>query len=470
MLSAGNEDKELFRKEISDTVEAILDSICDDAAFSGIDPYVLRKKIESLPLLPEEGDGWDKTLESLKTSVLPDMLRTWSPCYMPHLHSPALIESIAAELIISAFNQSMDSWDQGPAATEMEVKVIKELCALFGYSDGDGTFTSGGSQSNISALIALRDKYLQENGWDAKKHGLPSDFQKLRIYTSEISHFSFDKGAHMAGLGYEAVVKLPTDSLMRIDTEKARKIIGEDYKEGLKPFLIVATIGTTDFGSIDNVEELRKIADEYGAYLHADAAYGSGAVLSSYAERLGNLSLADSITVDFHKMFLLPISCSTLLVKDRNTLETFQLHADYLNREEDEEEGYINLVGKSMQTTRRFDVLKVYVTFRTRGKDGMREIMDKAIDNAAYFYSRIADDSTFIAPVPPMLSSVVFATAGGDDENKAIRKALMKEGIIIGQTVFDGRTMLKFTLLNPSINHTTLDRIIDRIRTLSKSL
>ena len=202
VLSAGNEDKELFRKEISDTVEAILDSICDDAAFSGIDPYVLRKKIESLPLLPEEGDGWDKTLESLKTSVLPDMLRTWSPCYMPHLHSPALIESIAAELIISAFNQSMDSWDQGPAATEMEVKVIKELCALFGYSDGDGTFTSGGSQSNISALIALRDKYLQENGWDAKKHGLPSDFQKLRIYTSEISHFSFDKGAHMAGLGY----------------------------------------------------------------------------------------------------------------------------------------------------------------------------------------------------------------------------------------------------------------------------
>ncbi len=466
VLSAHDEDKAAYRAAIISTAEAILDSITSDEAFSGINPYELRERIEKLSLLPEHGDGWEVVLQSVKKEILPHMLRTWSPLYMPHLHSPALIEAIAAELIISTFNSSMDSWDQGPAATEIEVKVIKELCSLFGYTEnGDGVFTSGGSQSNISALVAERDRFIEKKlGWDVKKKGLPDDFRKLRIYTSEISHFSFDKGSHLMGLGYDAVVKLPVDEYERIDTEKTRKIIKEDYENGLYPFLIVATIGTTDFGSIDDIQSLRTIADEFGMFLHADAAYGSGAILSSYKERIGNLALADSITVDFHKMFLLPISASALLVKDGTILDAFQLHADYLNREEDEEDGYINLVGKSMQTTRRFDALKVYISFRMRGQDGYRKIMDTAIGNADYFYRRINEDENFIAPIKPELSSVVFALKGGDERNKKTRRRLLSEGVVIGQTVFNGQTMLKFTLLNPVLTHKHIDELIERIK------
>lgn len=466
VLSARDEDKAAYRAAIISTAEAILDSITSDEAFSGINPYELRERIEKLSLLPEHGDGWEVVLQSVKKEILPHMLRTWSPLYMPHLHSPALIEAIAAELIISTFNSSMDSWDQGPAATEIEVKVIKELCSLFGYTENcDGVFTSGGSQSNISALVAERDRFIEKKlGWDVKKKGLPDDFRKLRIYTSEISHFSFDKGSHLMGLGYDAVVKLPVDEYERIDTEKTRKIIKEDYENGLYPFLIVATIGTTDFGSIDDIQSLRTIADEFGMFLHADAAYGSGAILSSYKERIGNLALADSITVDFHKMFLLPISASALLVKDGTILDAFQLHADYLNREEDEEDGYINLVGKSMQTTRRFDALKVYISFRMRGQDGYRKIMDTAIGNADYFYRRINEDENFIAPIKPELSSVVFALKGGDERNKKTRRRLLSEGVVIGQTVFNGQTMLKFTLLNPVLTHKHIDELIERIK------
>ena len=466
VLSAHDEDKAAYRAAIISTAEAILDSITSDEAFSGINPYELRERIEKLSLLPEHGDGWEVVLQSVKEEILPHMLRTWSPLYMPHLHSPALIEAIAAELIISTFNSSMDSWDQGPAATEIEVKVIKELCSLFGYTENcDGVFTSGGSQSNISALVAERDRFIEKKlGWDVKKKGLPDDFRKLRIYTSEISHFSFDKGSHLMGLGYDAVVKLPVDEYERIDTEKTRKIIKEDYENGLYPFLIVATIGTTDFGSIDDIQSLRTIADEFGMFLHADAAYGSGAILSSYKERIGNLALADSITVDFHKMFLLPISASALLVKDGTILDAFQLHADYLNREEDEEDGYINLVGKSMQTTRRFDALKVYISFRMRGQDGYRKIMDTAIGNADYFYRRINEDENFIAPIKPELSSVVFALKGGDERNKKTRRRLLSEGVVIGQTVFNGQTMLKFTLLNPVLTHKHIDELIERIK------
>ena len=466
VLSSEKEDIAAFRAAIISTLDAIISSIDSDDAFSGINPYELRKRIGELPFLPEHGDGWDNVLESVKTDILPHMLRTWSPSYMPHLHSPALIESIAAELIIAAFNSSMDSWDQGPAATEIEVRTIRELCRLFGYTDdSDGVFTSGGSQSNISAAIIFRDMFIEKlTGRDVKKHGLPDDFYKLRLYTSEISHFSFDKGAHMMGLGYDSVVKLPVDEKERIDIGKAREIIKEDYERGLHPFLIAATIGTTDFGSIDDIQQLREIADEFGMFLHADAAYGSGAILSSYRKRIGDLSLADSITVDFHKMFLLPISASALLVRNGKNLDVFQLHADYLNREEDEEDGYINLVGKSMQTTRRFDALKVYISFRMRGKDGYRRIMDTAIGNAAYFYERISKDDDFIAPIEPELSSVVFALRGGDDRNKKTRRRLLSEGVVIGQTVFEGKTMLKFTLLNPALTHEHIDRLIERIK------
>ena len=155
-------------------------------------------------------------------------------------------------------------------------------------------------------------------------------------------------------------------------------------------------------------------------------------------------------------------------MKEGERLKCFELHADYLNREEDEEDGYINLVGKSMQTTRRFDALKVFMAFQARGLNGYTEMMDTAVNNAAYMYRSIADDPDFIAPVEPELSSVVFALKAGDHVNKKVRRALLREGIVIGQTVKDGRVMLKFTLLNPNLTHERLDEIVSRIRILGK--
>lgn len=473
VLSSSPEAKEAFRKAIDETLDAILGSIEDDSAFSGIDPYELRKRIGELGFLPDAGKGWEDTMRSVRETILPNMLRTWSPSYMPHLHSPALIESIASELIIAAYNNSMDSWDQSPAATEIEESMIRGLCRLFGYGeDADGTFTSGGSQSNMAAAIAMRDLYIERRlGWDVKKRGLPPEAGKLRMYTSEIAHFSFQKSAHIMGLGYDAVGLLPVDDKARIDIPKAREIIRRDREEGYLPFLIVATAGTTDFGSIDDIKALRNTADEYGCLLHVDAAYGSALIMSGRCrDRLGRIELADSITIDFHKMFLLPISCSALLVKDRHALDCFLIHADYLNREEDEEDGYINLVGKSMQTTRRFDALKVYISFRMRGRDGFGRIVDTAVDNASYFYSRLSADDEFIAPVEPELSSVVFAHVGGDETNKRIRRALLESGTVIGQTVYDGRVMLKFTLLNPALTHEHIDSLIDRIKDLAAAM
>ena len=484
-LTSENQSKEEYKKLITQTAEAIANAFADDRAYSGPTPDELKKIIAQDTILPKKGLGFEKVFELTKEKILPNLLRTPSSDYMAHLHGPSLVETIASELIISTFNQSMDSWDQSPVATEIELEVTKHLCALYGYdiSKADGVFTSGGSQSNQTAIILARDWFCNQIlNYDVKKNGLDEKCSKLKMYTSEISHFSMEKSAHILGLGYKSVVKVPVDSRKKMDVSALKKLIEQDKNDGYIPFLIVGTVGTTDFGSIDPLEELSQIARKNNMWLHADAAYGSGVIMSSYKERVSALHLCDSITVDFHKMFLMPISCSAVLVKDGSTFDALTIHADYLNREEDEEDGYSNLVDKSLQTTRRFDALKVWTSFQVRGKDGWAKLIDTSMENARYFYTQLKADSNFAVVTEPEISSVVFRYTGGkdciatqtatclDEINKKVRRALIHEhGIVIGQTISDGKTCLKFTLLNPLITHEKLDELKTLIKELAQT-
>lgn len=475
-LTSSEPDKFEFRRMMDAAVRAITASLEDPRAFSGIAPDALKKLVRTDTLLPERGMGFDAVLEDTAKTVMPHLVRPSSTDYMAHLHSPVLLESIAAELILTVFNQSMDSWDQAPAATEVEEDVIRHLCELYGFGEGsDGVFTSGGSQSNLSGLLLARDWFCGEKlGWDVKKRGLPADFSRFRIYSSEIAHFSVEKSAHLLGLGYDSVVKVPVDDAMKMDPAKLRELIVRDIEAGNLPFCVSATVGTTDFGSIDPMRELRAVCDEFGLWLHADAAYGSGVILSEkYAHRVAGLELCDSITVDFHKMFLLPISCSASLVRNGKYFDALTLHADYLNREEDEEEGYTNLVNKSMQTTRRFDALKVRMSFLARGKDGWSDIITTVIDNAGYLYEKMLESKDFEPVVKPEISSVVFrllpadGKESADELNKRIRRMLLHQyGTVVGQTVCRGNVCLKFTLLNPLITHRKLDDLMALILSL----
>ncbi len=477
-LTNEESSKEEYKKLISETAAAISQAFVDDRAYSGPTPQELKEIVKQDSILPENGLGWEEVFSKMKEKVLPNLLRTPSTDYMPHLHGPSLLENIASELVISTFNQSMDSWDQSPVATEIEVETVRHLCSLYGFdcSIADGVFTSGGSQSNQTAIILARDWFCNEIlKYDVKKFGLNEKCSKLRMYTSEISHFSMEKSAHILGLGYQAVVKVPVDSRKKMDITALRSLIEADKKAGNIPFLIVGTVGTTDFGSIDPLEELAQIAKENNMWLHADAAYGSGVIMSkNYASRVAGLSLCDSITVDFHKMFLMTISCSAVLIKDGRDFDALTIHADYLNREEDEDDGYTNLVDKSLQTTRRFDALKVWTSFQMRGKDGWSKIIETSMNNAAYFYSILKADPSFETLTEPEISSVVFrykdAPDGetADEINKKVRRTLLHEhGIVIGQTVSNGRVFLKFTLLNPRITREKLDELKALIKKLS---
>lgn len=458
-----------FRHQSEAVIEALCRSFGMEEGFSGAKPEDVRKSISELDILPEKGIGFDKAMSLVESKVLPDMLKVSLFGIMAHLHTPVLVESIAAETIIAAYNQSMDSWDQGPSVTEVEIALIRRLARLYGFDDNsDGTFTSGGTQSNLQACLIARDKAFAKLGSDVRKSGLRDLSGKLRIYISEIAHFSFHKSAHILGLGYDSVRCIPVNSRMQMDVELLEKAVDEDLEAGFVPCMAVATVGTTDFGSIDDLEAISRVCKKHGMHFHADAAYGSACILSGkYKKRVENLRLCDSITVDFHKMFLLPVSCSCILVRDAADFDCLSFHSDYLNREEDEDDGYDNLVGKSLLTTRRADCLKVLMAFMVRGADGLDDMVTSMLDNARYFHDILDAKDDIETLNEPELTSVVFrrlpSAKGADvnEFNRKLRRWLMHEKrVIIGQTALNGDVYLKFTLLNPALEKSDFDKML----------
>ncbi|MGD1822428.1 MAG: pyridoxal phosphate-dependent decarboxylase family protein [Pleomorphochaeta sp.] len=472
LLTSNIKSKEYYQEIISKTSKAIVKAYNSTKAYKGLTPDKLKEELSNIDLLPNNGKSYDEVLELMSRKILPNFLYTSSKNYMAHLHSPSLIEAIATELIISTFNQSLDSWDQSPIATEVELIVIKLLCKLYGFNENsDGVFTSGGTQSNFSGIMCARDWYCNEVlHHDIKKEGLPNNYSKFRIYTSSVSHFSVEKSAHILGLGYNSIRKVEVDEAYKLDTNKLIEMIEQDIKDNNIPIAVIATIGTTDFGSIDDIKEIRKICDKYNMYLHSDAAYGGALIFSDKNKyKIEGIELSNSITVDFHKMFLIPISCSVFLVNNKSLLEPYQLHADYLNREEDEEDGYTNLVGKTIQTTRRFDALKVWVSLQTQGVSGFANIVDLSLSNAYKLFSLLDLEDNFTTLIEPELSSVVFRYKGSNNLNKKIRKLLIHEyGLVIGQTSINEKVYLKCTLLNPLVDIYDLGHIIKSISNIVK--
>jgi L-2,4-diaminobutyrate decarboxylase len=220
----------------------------------------------------------------------------------------------------------------------------------------------------------------------------------------------------------------------------------------------LATAGTTDFGSIDPLPAVAELTEREGLWLHVDAAYGGALALSDRLRPLlDGIHRADSLTVDFHKLFWQPISAGALLLRDRSAWELLRLHADYLNPAEAEAQGTLDLVTKSIQTTRRFDSLKLFVTLRTLGRRRFAALVEQTVDLATAVAGRIDADPFFERMAPVAINSVVFRCAGpgwdasaADRINTLVRERLLLEGrAVIGRTRVRGRTCLKFTLLNP---------------------
>lgn len=444
--------------------------------FSGITPMELAAAFKNLDL-DQPLASFEAALKELGTLYLRDAVYFHHPRYMAHLNCPIAYPAVAADLIASAVNSSMDTWDQSAGATLIEQALIDWTCGRIGYTAGqaDGIFTSGGTQSNLMAMLLARDHHCLTHldGHSIQRHGLPPQASDFRILTSRASHFSLQKAASVLGLGAEAVVAVDYDDAYRMTPQALAAAIWACRRAGQVPIAVVATLGTTDFGSIDPIAELAPICRREGIWLHADAAYGCGLLVSlRHRSRIAGVEQADSVTVDYHKSFLQPVSCSAFVVRDRRHLACLTYHADYLNPLSQTRENTPNLVCKSLQTTRRFDALKLWMTLRTLGAEQLGAAFDTVLDLARQVHALLTEDARFEVINPPALSTLVFRYQPAglrepgrlDALNTAIRKAIFREGrAVIASTRVDGRVYLKLTLLHPGLTLGDAREVIELI-------
>jgi L-2,4-diaminobutyrate decarboxylase len=403
-------------------------------------------------VLPEQGRG---------TGAVVDLVRRYAagtvdlsdPAAAAHLQPPALTVAVAAEAIAAAFNASVDTWDSGPYAVELERRVIGTLAGLVGYgSAAGGVFTSGGTASNLHALLLARD---------AARLDRPAG--RGVVFCSEVAHYSVAQACAVLGLGAAAVRPVPVDGgyRMRADAlETALAALGD----GEVPVAIVATAGTTDYGSIDPLAECAALARRYGVRLHVDAAYGGGALFSDRLRPLlAGLAGADSVTVDLHKIGWQPASASALLVRDGADFAPHRV--DYLNPDDDGAAGYDGLLDRSLATTRRADALKVAATFLALGRHGLGRLLDTCHDLARYAERRIGAEPRLELASGATLTTVVFRYRGSSTLNGALRRRLLRSGTaLIGRTTVPGRGVhLKLTLLNPAARTEDIDELLDAV-------
>ena len=386
-----------------------------------------------------------------------------------HLHCPPLLAALAAEVVISALNQSMDSFDQSPIATVIEQKLIRWLCAEAGLpANADGTFTTGGSQSNYVGLLLARDRFLREHwNWSAQKSGLPPETRRLRIFCSEVAHFTVEKAASQLGLGTDAVVRVAVDERFRMEPAALRNALHDTHAQGLLPMAIVATAGTTDFGSVDPLTELAPLAQAAGAWLHVDAAYGGALLFSArYRDKVRGIDSADSVGIDFHKLFWQPIPCGAFLLRDARHFDSIKLYTDYLNPELHEDEGIPNLVTTSLLTSRRFDALKLWISFQTLGRAKLAAMIDRTINLAEHAARVVRATPRLELLCEPQLSTVLFryissAEPDSDRINANLRQRLFDRGLaVIGHTRVRNRQCLKLTCMNPTSTDSQMEELI----------
>ena len=471
ILSGSAESIAAYKAAIEQSSTAVAEWLQQPEMYQGRTVQELRERIELN--FTRQGLGNEAAIGRAVEYFLKDSLSVHHPQCVAHLHCPSLVISQAAEVLINATNQSMDSWDQSPSATMMEIRLIEWLRTQAGFPAGNaGVFTSGGTQSNLMGLMLARDAFFARDGHSVQQQGLTGDLSKVKVFCSEHAHFSVQKNMALMGLGYRSVTLVKTDAVNRMDINDLKLKLEQAQANGEKVMAIVATAGTTDAGAIDPLSDIADLAAQHNIWVHVDAAWGGALLLSQkYRHYLNGLEKVDSVTLDFHKQFFQTISCGAFILKDARHYELMRYQAAYLNSDFDEEQGVPNLVSKSLQTTRRFDALKLWMGLEALGQDKYAEIIDNGITLAQQVGDYVNEQSDLQLVMQPQLASVLFrytpdTLREGDLAllNQKIGDALLASGAAnVGVTEADGVTCLKLTLLNPVVT-------LDDVKTLLTSV
>lgn len=439
--------------QFSEEVKPIIDWI--DKYLNNIEDYPVRSQVKprevfnSIPdQMPAKSQSIASIMEDLDEKIIPGVTHWQHPNFHAYFPCGSSLESIFAEMLMATMGVQGMIWETSPAAAELEEKMLDWLKAAMNLpTSWKGVIQDSASSSTLVAILTAREV---KTNFEANKKGVPNN---LRIYCSEEVHSSIEKGAKIAGIGSDNVVKIKVDQNMAIIPAELEKAVNNDLAHGLKPCCVVAGFGTTGTMGMDNIRALGEICQKHDIWYHVDAAYaGTALLLPEYHWMIDGIDLADSFVFNPHKWMFTNFDCSCYYVKDTAVLKkTFEITPEYLKT--NTEEHINNYRDWGIPLGRRFRSLKLWFVMRGYGLEGLQAKLRNDIALNTEFVNKLKQRNDFEIVVKPIFNMTCFRykPEGFDNLeelnqlNKAIKDHINDTGqAYITHTIVNGKYTLRF--------------------------
>ncbi|MFW9854773.1 MAG: pyridoxal phosphate-dependent decarboxylase family protein [Candidatus Thorarchaeota archaeon] len=424
--------------------------------------------------IPEHPQSWETIIHSIRNDMIPRFPSVGNPYFLAYIPGDPAPPAMLGALLTPIFNQFVGTVIGSPGGTAVESLAIKWIIQLLDLDDSSwGSFTIGGSDANLTCIYT---GLVSVAPWNLKKVGLFNQ-KRLRIYTSDQSHNCILKTAMLLGLGEESVKIIQSDDSFRMTAEAVRSVIKKDEEDKeVIPAVIVATAGTTNTGSIDDLEGLYELAKEKKMWFHIDGAYGAFARITNtpISEELAGIKLADSIALDAHKWLFTPFEAGCAIVKDSEKLRNaFELSAEYLKDSELEDEYILqrNFRSYGFPLSRGLRGLKIWMLISSYGKRGLSQLITRNILAADYLRHKIQNHPHLELMSDGKLAIVCFRWRGSDQLNENIVGVLQrKKRYYLSRTSLKGRATIRVCILNLRTTLRLIDGLIDEIESIVEDI
>ena len=457
-------DPERFRREGHALIDVLADALAKAHARDGVvlpwqAPDAAKAEWGEAPLA-----AGSATLVADLANFVARSTQLAHPQCMAHQVPPPLPGAVLAEAVSAFVNNGMAVYEMGPAAVPVELAVIDFLCGKLGFPKGaGGVLTSGGSLGNLTALLAMRQSHAGFDAWKQGTHGGPA----LSVITSNESHYSVSRAISVMGWGEAGVIAAPVDDHHRLTAHAVRVALHTARNNNRRVIGIVASAGSTATGAFDPLTELADLCEREKLWLHVDAAHGGGVAMSPlHRGKLSGIERADSVVWDAHKLLMMPALVTAVLFKhEHHAYEAFAQRASYLFAEARPETHWWDLGTRTLECTKRAMALELWTALRVHGEQWFADVIDRQAALTRAFAEKIAASSDFELAHEPELNIICYRHRTAD--NVALRQRVVEDGrfYIVGTKL--GETYwLRSTIMNPLIEESDFDRLLDHLRSL----
>ncbi|KAL5281294.1 amd family protein [Megaselia abdita] len=453
-----------FGKAAVDFIADYIENIRDVEVLPSVNPGYL---VQSVPTeIPENSENWRVIMADINKIILPGITHWQSPNFHAYYPTASSYPSIVGEMLSAGFSVIGFSWICSPACTELEVVVMDWLAKFLNLpqhflhsssGSGGGIIQGSASESILVAVLAAREQTVKRVKQEHPEWSESDIRGKLIAYSSDQSNSCVEKAGLLAAVPFKL---LPTDKDCILRGDQLEEAMSKDLNNGLIPIICVANVGTTGTCAFDDVASLGPICNANNIWLHVDAAYaGAGFAVEEYSHLRNGLELADSLNFNLHKFLMVNFDCAAMWIRDANlVIDSFNVDRIYLKHQYEGLSKIPDFRHWQIPLGRRFRALKVWITLRTVGAQGIKDNIHKHMSLAERFENYVINDNRFEIFAKRALGLVCFRLKGDNDLNSnLIKKITENKKIYMVQGKYKNTNFLRFCVCGMDTKEKDID-------------